>query len=151
MRVEHNGKYTQASAEVTEHGSIDTSKLKPIHLAIFFVLLVAVLVYHFRDKIGEFHDRLRTRRRMRYVNLTNGFNDDLENGLSSDNFDITSSNHDDTREGLLEAAKEEIKQIMHEENIGFDQARLKYTKSQFGKNNIDANGMPLDPRTVTFK
>lgn len=151
MKLEHDGEYTHTSVEVTEHGSIDTTKLKPIHLVIFVIVVVALLLFHFRNKIGEFHDRLRTRRRMRYVNLTNGFTEDIENGLTSDTFDVLSSNQDDSREGLLELAKAQIHELMEQESITFDQARLKYTKAKFNQNNIDSNGVPLDPKTVTFQ
>lgn len=149
-KIEHNGEFINSSTEVSGHGSIDTSKIKPTHVVIFLVIVVALLLFHFRNRIGEFHDRLRTRRRMRYVNLSNGFNEDLENGFTSDTFDITNNNNNDSREGLLEEAKGEIKDLMERENLSFDQARLKYTRQQFKENNIDSNGMPLDPKTVTF-
>ena len=88
---------------------------------------------------------------MGYVNLDLSFQDDLEGGLNSESFDIRSnSDSEDSRKGLLEEGKREIKRIMNERGITFDEARLEYTRSRLAENNIDADGMPLDPKTVTF-
>lgn len=35
-------------------------------------------------------------------------------------------------------------------NLSFDQARLAFTKSKMLSNNIDENGLPKDPKLVTF-
>lgn len=82
--------------------------------------------------------------------LNNSFAEDLESGLHSRHFDIISQNTDDNRSGLDDAAKEEIRQIMEAENLSFDKARLLYTERQFGQNGIAPNGMPMDPKAVTF-
>ncbi|WEJ95301.1 hypothetical protein PSN45_002815 [Yamadazyma tenuis] len=87
---------------------------------------------------------------MRYANLSQGFQDDLESGLNSDAFNILSGNSNDHRQGLEENAKAAIYQLMQQKSLTFDEARLEYTKSQFGEHNIDSNGVPLDPKTVTF-
>ncbi|AAS50349.1 AAL017Wp [Eremothecium gossypii ATCC 10895] len=72
-------------------------------------------------------------------------------GFSSQNFDLTSANSNDTRSGLDEASKQEIRRIMEEQGLGFDQARLVYTTRKFGAHGIAPDGMPLDPKVVTFR
>lgn len=39
---------------------------------------------------------------------------------------------------------------MKAQNISFDEARLQYTKSKFSDNQIGEDGMPLDPKAITF-
>lgn len=39
---------------------------------------------------------------------------------------------------------------MEQKGIGFDQARLEYTRKQLNQNNIDDQGVPKDPKLVTF-
>ncbi|GAV49549.1 hypothetical protein ZYGR_0P01930 [Zygosaccharomyces rouxii] len=85
------------------------------------------------------------------IGLNDDFADDLESGLSSRHFDITSRNASDERHGLDPAAKEEIRNIMERENMGFDKARLLYTERVFGQNNIAPDGTPLDPKAITFQ
>lgn len=79
-----------------------------------------------------------------------GFEGDLESGLSSNNFDITEniSNHDPRT--LDEAAKEEIRQLMLRHNLTFDDARLRYLREKMLANGVGADGVPTDPKTVTF-
>lgn len=116
-----------------------------------FLIIAGIVVFHFRHKIAAAHDRWRTRRRMGYVNLDLSFNDDLESGLNSESFDITSNiEAQDSRKGLSEEGKREVKRIMNERGISFDEARLQYTRSQLAHNDIGPDGMPMDPKTVTF-
>jgi hypothetical protein len=62
---------------------------------------------------------------MGYVNLDLSFQDDLEGGLNSESFDIRSNiDSEDSRKGLLEEGKREIKRIMNERGITFDEARV---------------------------
>lgn len=130
-------------------------KIKSHHVVILLIIVGLVLLFHFRHKIAAAHDRYRTRTRLRYSRLSgresNGFEDDLEEGLSSNNFDIQSNiASNDTRKGLLEEAKQEIRVIMNDQGLSFDEARLSYLQQKLDKNGIDKNGMPLDPKTVTF-
>ena len=78
------------------------------------------------------------------------FEGDINDGLSSLNFDLEANNSNDSRKGLSEAAKEEVKKIMNTKGISFDEARLEYTRSELNKNNIDENGLPKDPKLVVF-
>lgn len=127
------------------------SGVRSHHVVLFLVILGAILIFHFRNRIAEAHDRFRTRRRMRYASVSGSFADDLEDGLSSANFDIESNiAAGDLRQGLLEAATAEIKRSMASKGLLFDEARLQYLQNQLGLNNIGSDGVPLDPRTVTF-
>lgn len=80
------------------------------------------------------------------------FEDDVASGLSSSNFDLESNNiaTNDNRAGLSESAKLQIKKIMEEKGVSFDDARLEYTRNELSKNNIDENGVPRDPKLVMF-
>lgn len=83
--------------------------------------------------------------------MNDNFVQDLEAGLSSKNFDIVSQNRLDSRKGLDEGSKEEIKKLMHDRNITFDDARLLLMSQKFGNNNIAPDGTPMDPKAVTFR
>lgn len=85
-----------------------------------------------------------------HVALNTSFQEDLENGLASRRFDIISQNGDDSRPGLDEASKEQIRLIMSMEGVSFDKARWLYTERQFGEHGIAPDGTPLDPKAITF-
>jgi len=74
---------------------------------------------------------------------------DIENGLTSETFDLSQNIRDgDSRPGL---DSEEIKQIMEQEGVGFDQARLLRQQRMFKNNDIDPKtGLPKDPKFVSF-
>ncbi|EMG47399.1 hypothetical protein SBY92_002872 [Candida maltosa Xu316] len=129
-----------------------TSYLKSHHVLIFIVVITFLLVFHFRHKIIALHDRYRTSNRIRRGHYTNlgSFEDDIANGLTSDNFDLEANNSNDTRKGLSEDAKLKIKEIMVNKGLSFDEARAEYTRNTLKKNNIDENGVPRDPKLVTF-
>lgn len=79
------------------------------------------------------------------------FQRDIESGLTSDNFNLVLNNSEDTRKGLDENAKGKIQEIMKQNpELSFDEARLKYTREVLAKNQVGPDGMPLDPKTVTF-
>jgi len=76
---------------------------------------------------------------------------DVEGGFTSSDFDLTGNIIDgDARAGLDEQAKREVKQIMKRQRVGFDEARRIYTERRFAKNNIGPDGMPRDPKFVSF-
>ncbi|KAG2174494.1 hypothetical protein INT44_006757, partial [Umbelopsis vinacea] len=82
---------------------------------------------------------------------TGSFEDDIEDGLTSSNFDIEEHNIEegDSRAGLKN--KEEILKIMKRQGCSFDEARLIRQQRLLKKNNIDpATGLPLDPKFVSF-
>lgn len=130
------------------------AKVKTHHVMLVFFIITVIVLFHFRHKLAAAHDRYRTRRRLRFSRIPsdeNGFEDDLENGLSSSTFDIGENiSNNDQRQGLLQNAKEEVKRIMDNSNLTFDQARYQYTQQQLDENGIGEDGTPLDPKTVTF-
>ncbi|KAL1304397.1 hypothetical protein AAFC00_003397 [Neodothiora populina] len=94
----------------------------------------------------------------RYVRLPttpalNGgsFQSDLEAGFSSSNFDLAQNvEGGDSRRGLDEDAKRDVQRIMKSRGLGFDEARRLYMEERFGRENIGADGRPLDRKAVMF-
>ncbi|KAI9248185.1 hypothetical protein BY458DRAFT_56909 [Sporodiniella umbellata] len=78
------------------------------------------------------------------------FETDIEDGLTSSQFDLTTNlDQEDERAGLKD--KEEILKIMKKQKVSFDQARLIRQQRLLKKNNIDPDtGLPLDPKFVSF-
>ncbi|EEU06895.1 YCL012C-like protein [Saccharomyces cerevisiae JAY291] len=126
-----------------------------LKLLLWVVLLsLCLLMAHRKTKVGTDKFRaLRSRiqsRFNRHIRLNDSFADDLENGLHSSNFDIISENSNDVRGGLDDVSKNEIKQIMENDNVDFDKARLLYMERKFGQNGIAPDGTPIDPKAFTF-
>ena len=62
---------------------------------------------------------------------------DVEDGFSSTDFNLGHNIVDgDSRGGLDEAGKREVRQIMKKRKLGFDEARKVYTEKRFARNNI---------------
>lgn len=86
-----------------------------------------------------------------YHRLPSSFTADLEAGLSSSQFDIAANVADgDTRAGLDQNAKREVRKIMKSRRVDFDEARRIYTEQRFARNNIGPDGRPRDPKFVSF-
>ncbi|CBY00945.1 hypothetical protein IAQ61_011849 [Plenodomus lingam] len=86
-----------------------------------------------------------------YARLPTSFRDDLEAGLSSSAFDLSSNVEEgDSRQGLDDAGKKQVKRIMKRKGVDFDEARRIYMQDRFKKNNIGADGVPRDPKFVSF-
>lgn len=69
----------------------------------------------------------------------------------SSSFDLTTNiAMEDSRTGLDPYAKQKIKQIMTNKKVGFDEARLLYVKMSFTRHDIRPDGMPQDPKFVSF-
>ncbi|KAJ5231309.1 Protein of unknown function DUF2015 [Penicillium citrinum] len=86
-----------------------------------------------------------------YDRLPSSFTGDLEAGLSSSQFDIAANVADgDTRAGLDQRAKQQIRKIMKNRGVDFDEARRVYTEQRFARNNIGPDGRPRDPKFVSF-
>lgn len=128
------------------------SKVKSHHILIFFLIIAGLVCFHFRHRIAQMHDRYRTRNRTRYSSVGgNGFELDIENGLTSDTFDLHSNlENEDSRDGLLQAATESIKRTMQKYGVSFDEARLRYFQDELQDNGIGSDGVPTDSKTVTF-
>ncbi|KAE8144551.1 hypothetical protein BDV25DRAFT_166581 [Aspergillus avenaceus] len=83
--------------------------------------------------------------------LPSSFADDIEAGLTSSQFDISSNVLDgDPRAGLDDQAKREVRRIMKRRRVDFDEARRIYIEQRFAKNNIGVDGRPRDPKFVSF-
>ena len=75
----------------------------------------------------------------------------MEAGLHSSAFDLSSNIVEgDSRSGLDERGKREVQRIMKRKNVGFDEARRLYMQQQFGKHGISSDGLPKDPKFVSF-
>jgi len=79
------------------------------------------------------------------------FGRDIESGLSSSTFDLSANVADgDSRAGLDDASKAAILKIMKKRRLRFDEARKVYMEQRFKSNGIGADGLPRDPKLVTF-
>ncbi|MCJ1248330.1 hypothetical protein MMC30_005547 [Trapelia coarctata] len=113
----------------------------------FCFLVVATVLYLTRDRWVH---RIPVPNYI-YHRLPSTFMNDVEGGFTSSDFDLTGNIMDgDSRAGLDEQGKREVKQIMKRQRVGFDEARRIYTERRFAKNNIGPDGMPRDPKFVSF-
>lgn len=86
-----------------------------------------------------------------YTRLPTSFRDDIEAGLSSSAFDLSANlEAGDSRQGLDDAGKREVQRIMKRRGVDFDEARRLYMQDRFKKNNIGPDGLPRDPKFVSF-
>lgn len=86
-----------------------------------------------------------------YSRLPNSFSDDIEAGLSSSTFDLSANvESGDSRAGLDDQSKAEVLKIMKKRRMTFDQARKVYMENRFKANGIGADGLPRDPKFVSF-
>lgn len=77
--------------------------------------------------------------------------DDVESGFTSSNFDLAGNVMDgDSRAGLDQKSKQEVMKLMKSRGISFDEARALHTQRVFKKAGIGADGLPNDPKLVTF-
>ncbi|TID19624.1 gb [Venturia nashicola] len=85
-----------------------------------------------------------------YAPLPQNFREDVEAGLHSADFDMTGNVEGDSRSGLDETAKKEILRIMKRRGVGFDEGRRIFMEQNFKKGGIGKDGLPKDPKLVTF-
>lgn len=86
-----------------------------------------------------------------YSRLPSSFAEDIDAGLSSSTFDLTGNvESGDGRAGLDDESKAEILKIMKKRRMTFDQARKAYMENRFKANGIGADGLPRDPKFVSF-
>ncbi|OCT50789.1 hypothetical protein CLCR_07714 [Cladophialophora carrionii] len=86
-----------------------------------------------------------------YSQLPSSFMGDVEGGFTSADFDLSSNIVEgDSRGGLDQTAKREIQRLMKVRGINFDEARRVYMEQRFKKNGIGADGIPRDPKFVSF-
>lgn len=120
-------------------------------LSLFLLVAVTVLFFtraHWRPLVPDVHIPYAG---YLYSRLPTSFSGDIEAGLSSSTFDL-SSNVDagDSRAGLDDASKAEILKIMKKRRMNFDQARKVYMEGRFSANGIGPDGRPRDPKFVSF-
>lgn len=86
-----------------------------------------------------------------YARLPSSFTNDIDSGFTSTDFDLsTNVAAGDSRAGLDQQAKRQVQKIMKSRRVGFDEARRMYTEARFAKNNIGPDGLPRDPKFVSF-
>lgn len=86
-----------------------------------------------------------------YSRLPTSFRDDIEAGLHSSAFDMTGNvEGDDARQGLDDAGKKEVLRIMKRKSVGFDEARRLLMQERFSKAGVGSDGVPRDPKFVSF-
>lgn len=86
-----------------------------------------------------------------YSRVPSSFMSDVEAGFTSNDFDLSGNIVEgDSRAGLDDGAKRDVQRIMKNRGIGFDEARRVYMQQRFQKNNIGADGVPRDPKFVSF-
>ncbi|ERF69108.1 hypothetical protein EPUS_01064 [Endocarpon pusillum Z07020] len=86
-----------------------------------------------------------------YSRIPTSFMSDVESGFTSNDFDLSGNVMDgDSRAGLDVRGKREVQRIMKNRGIGFDEARRVYMEQNFKKNNIGEDGLPRDPKFVSF-
>ena len=79
------------------------------------------------------------------------FMQDAESGMHSADFDLSSNiAGEDSRGGLDPKSKRDIQRIMKVRGIGFDEARRVHMQQNFKKAGIGADGLPRDPKFVSF-
>ncbi|KAF9158457.1 hypothetical protein DFQ27_007810 [Actinomortierella ambigua] len=106
---------------------------------------------HWQPKLEELRDRLRYTRLNFLGDQESTFQSNIEEGLTSNNFDIQQNLLDgDNRAGLEDV--DEIRKIMKKYKCNFDQARLIRQQKKLEANGIDPRtGLPTDPKAVMFK
>ncbi|KAK5458045.1 hypothetical protein LTR67_002518 [Exophiala xenobiotica] len=86
-----------------------------------------------------------------YTRVPTTFMGDVESGLTSADFDLSSNIVEgDSRSGLDQKAKRDIQRLMKIRGINFDEARRVYMEQRFKKNGIGEDGIPRDPKFVSF-
>ncbi|KAG0245022.1 hypothetical protein B0O80DRAFT_378606 [Mortierella sp. GBAus27b] len=122
---------------------------------LLFLLLLCLVVFltrkHWLPKVQQLRERLRYSRLPFFrAEEDSTFEQNIEEGLSSSNFDLHQNLLDgDGRHGMENA--DELRKIMKKYRCNFDQARLIYQQNQMKANGIDPlTGVPIDPKAVYF-
>lgn len=90
-----------------------------------------------------------------YSPLPSSFSNDIESGLTSEDFDLHANlAGGDSRSGLDDNAKREILKIMKgswiKGPVSFDEARRIYMERMLERQGIGRDGRPRDPKFVSF-
>jgi len=120
-----------------------------IYSLFVFTVLSVVLLYFFRERwLHLIPDQLNPTHL--YTALPTTFQGDVEAGLHSTDFDMTGNIEGDSRSGLDEQGKREVLAIMRRKKVNFDEARKMYMEKRFKREGIGADGVPNDPKFVSF-
>ncbi|KAG9198391.1 hypothetical protein B5807_11540 [Epicoccum nigrum] len=115
----------------------------------FFVLAVGTTLYLTRARWLHLLPRITPG--PLYTRLPTSFREDVEAGLHSSDFDLTGNLVEgDSRQGLDDAGKKEVLRIMKRKNVGFDEARRLLMQDRFSKAGVGSDGVPRDPKFVSF-
>ncbi|KAH6622070.1 hypothetical protein C7974DRAFT_414742 [Boeremia exigua] len=85
-----------------------------------------------------------------YHAIPTTFRDDIEAGLHSTDFDLTANVEGDERAGLDDKGRKEVLRIMKRRGVGFDEARRLLMQERFAKAGVGLDGVPSDPKFVSF-
>ncbi|PQE04233.1 precursor protein [Rutstroemia sp. NJR-2017a BVV2] len=88
----------------------------------------------------------------RYQPVPSTFQTDIESGLHSANFSLADNflSSTETRSGLSDNGKKEIQKIMRKKKVNFDEARRLWMQETFKREGISEDGLPRDPKFVSF-
>jgi len=137
----------QARKAHTSRSFQEIAEMGLIFYSLSFLLLVSGTVlyvtrYSWLDRLpASFH---------RYAPIPTSFREDVEAGLHSADFDMTNNIEGDSRSGLDGPGKQAVMRIMKRRNVGFDEARRIFMEETFKKSGIGKDGLPRDPKLVTF-
>ncbi|EOD46519.1 hypothetical protein GTA08_BOTSDO09160 [Neofusicoccum parvum] len=123
-----------------------------VYSIVFSILIIATALYFTRARWTSHLPHLPFSRWF-YTRLggSNTFADDMEAGFSSAHFDLAGNvAGGDSRAGLDDRAKAEVRRIMQQRRCTFDEARRVYMQERFAKNGIGPDGRPRDPKFVSF-
>ena len=77
--------------------------------------------------------------------------DDAEAGMHSADFNLAENiEGEDQRSGLEPEQRREVLRLMKVRGIGFDEARRELMEKRFKGAGIGKDGLPKDPKLVTF-
>jgi len=129
-----------------------------LYSVLFVSIALATVLYftrsrwtqHLPERVQDALSRLNPSN-FTYSRLPSSFMGDVEGGFTSTNFDLSSNIMEgDSRGGLDQTAKREIQRLMKTRGINFDEARRVYMEQRFKKNGIGEDGIPRDPKFVSF-
>ncbi|KAF2404161.1 hypothetical protein EJ06DRAFT_578858 [Trichodelitschia bisporula] len=119
--------------------------------ASLFVLAMSVALYMTRTRWAHHLPPIPAFSTYLYTQLPTNFREDVEAGLHSADFDMAGNiEGGDSRSGLDEAGKREVLRIMKRRGVGFDEARRLFMQERFKREGIGADGVPKDPKFVSF-
>ncbi|EHY56774.1 hypothetical protein ABEF92_001738 [Exophiala dermatitidis] len=123
-----------------------------LYSAFFISIVLGTALYLTRSRwIPYLPDRVQETLDFSYRRLPSTFMGDVESGFTSADFDLSGNVMEgDSRSGLDQKAKRDIQRLMKLRKINFDEARRVYMEQRFKKNGIGEDGVPRDPKFVSF-